>query len=162
MGGAQAHLALCCRLARDGVWLEKPRSLLVLVCPGLLSVAVINTKIEALCGGGGLFQSTVPRNTLREVGTGTRDRNGSGGHGGTLLAGLLPLACFLWPAQLLPYTVQDHLPQDSTAHSKLHSPLSISHQEKCPTDVPTGQSDGGNSSDEVTSSKYVKLTTEIS
>lgn len=62
------------------------------VCPGLLSIDVINTRIKAPCGGEGSCQLTVPQNNQREVNTGTQDRNGSGGHGGTPLTGLLPLA----------------------------------------------------------------------
>jgi hypothetical protein len=54
-----------------------------------------------------------------------------------------------------------HLLRDGTAHSGL-PPTSISNQENALTDTPTGQSDGGNSSTVVSSSKCVRLATKIS
>ena len=50
---------------------------------------------------------------------------------------------------LFPY--QDHLPRDGTAHSEL-PPTSFCNQENSSNNLPTGQSDRGNFSIELTSS----------
>lgn len=105
----------------------------------------------------GLFQLTVLQNTLREVSTGTGDRNRSRGHGGTQDRP----ASSGWPSYFS-NTAQDHLPRDGTACISQALFYQLVIQGKCHTDVPTGQSDGINSSTEVSSSNYVKLTTKIS
>lgn len=46
----------------------------------------------------------------------------------------------------LSYTIQDHAPRGGTTPSGLGTPISISHQEKAPTDMTIGQCDGRNSS----------------
>lgn len=50
------------------------------------------------------------------------------------------------------YTTQDHLPKESSAHSRLGLPTSIINQEKVPIHLSIGQSDGGNFSIDVLSS----------
>ena len=44
---------------------------------------------------------------------------------------------------LLSYTAQDHLPRGGTAYSGLRPQTTIINQENAPTDLSTGQSDGG-------------------
>lgn len=51
---------------------------------------------------------------------------------------------FLLLAQLAFLWAQSHLPRDAATHCGLHSPTSISNQQ-FPNDMPTGQSDEGNS-----------------
>lgn len=50
---------------------------------------------------------------------------------------------------------------DGTIHSGLGPSSLINNQENVPTDMPTGQSDGGNSSVEASSPKDVKLITKM-
>lgn len=45
----------------------------------------------------------------------------------------------------LSYTGQPHLPKHGTAYSRLGHPVSISHQENVPINMPTCQSNEGNS-----------------
>lgn len=50
------------------------------------------------------------------------------------------------------YTAQDHLPRDGAAHGGLCPSTHINHQPRqCPTNVPTGQPNGGESSPETSS-----------
>lgn len=56
---------------------------------------------------------------------------------------------FSYPA--ISYTTKDHLPRDDITDSGLGLPTSISNQENSP-DASTGQSEGGNFSDEFPSS----------
>jgi hypothetical protein len=68
-------------------------------------------------------------------------RNKSKNHGRELLAGLL---------SLLSYRIQDCLPRDGPTHNEPGSLTLIINQKLPPhTHLPTGQSDGGNSSIEV-------------
>lgn len=69
-----------------------------------------------------------------------------------MITGLLSLACsttFL--------KTQDHLPRHSAAHSGLDSSSSISKQENAPIYMPTGKSDGRNSSAWVTSCQVCQI-----
>lgn len=58
---------------------------------------------------------------------------------------------FQWLFNQISYITRDHLPRWSCP-SGLGSPISITHQENAPTNMPTGKSDGGNFSTEVLSS----------
>lgn len=57
-----------------------------------------------------------------------------------LLTGLL---------SLLSYVTQDYLPRDGTTHSGLGYPHIIQQSRKCPSDIPTDQSDGDSTSIEI-------------
>jgi hypothetical protein len=50
------------------------------------------------------------------------------------------LAYSSWFPQPIFFTTQDLLPRHGTTNRKLGPPISIINQEKCPTDLPTGQS----------------------
>lgn len=45
--------------------------------------------------------------------------------------------------RLLSYSTRDHLPRSDSTHNGLDPPNIITNPEKCPTWLPTGQSDGG-------------------
>lgn len=54
---------------------------------------------------------------------------------------------------LLPYTTQEHLPKSGSAHSGLGLHTSVINQENASIDMPTGQTNGGNSVIEILSSQ---------